>query len=242
MHEKYSSVYATRLFTLNDWSGLNVKSLGTLGYYINQKKISETILTTPEKEELHQLSHSSSSEKVEFVFEVSSHGISKNRIKNLPINIAAITNITQDHLDYHKTFINYKNAKFKIFLKYLLKRGIAIVNDNINGINDLKQKLNKRNVNIITYGKNTSNINCLYVKNICKIKVLSKIYPIKFYVTNNFELEIIEKHCVFKHLTKCTCTCARALGHQCMRKASGKRTAHAHVHAHSGTYTCTLCF
>ena len=183
-------------------SGLNVKSLGTLGYYINQKKISETILTTPEKEELHQLSHSSSSEKVEFVFEVSSHGISKNRIKNLPINIAAITNITQDHLDYHKTFINYRNAKFKFFLKYLLKRGIAIVNDNINGINDLKQKLKKRNVSIITYGKKTSNINCFYAKNICKIKVFSKIYPIKFYVTNNFEFENLA----------CSVCCCLALG------------------------------
>ena len=44
-------------------SGLDVKSLGTLGYYKNLKKISESFLTTPEKEELHQLSYSSSSKK-----------------------------------------------------------------------------------------------------------------------------------------------------------------------------------
>ena len=170
-------------------SGLDVKSLGTLGYYKNLKKVSESFLTTPEREELHQLSYSSLSKKTEFIFEVSSHGISKNRIKNLPINIAAITNITQDHLDYHKTFINYRNTKFKLFLKFLSKHAIAIINDNIEGIDYLKQKLKKRNVKIITYGKNKSDVNCLHFKKITKLKIYSKSYPIKFFATTDFEFE-----------------------------------------------------
>ena len=54
-------------------------------------------------------------------------------IKNFPVNIAAITNISQDHLDYHKTFKNYQKAKFKLFTKYLNKNGYAILNEKIPG-------------------------------------------------------------------------------------------------------------
>ena len=90
---------------------LRVISFGTLGFYKNLKKISDSILTTPEKEILYQAAFSSlSKHKIEFIFEVSSHGISKKRIQNFPINIAAITNISQDHLDFHKTMKNYKNT------------------------------------------------------------------------------------------------------------------------------------
>ena len=170
-------------------SKLNVKSLGTLGYYENLKKINNVLLTTPEKEELYQMSYSSSPKKSEFIFEASSHGISKKRINHLPVNIAAITNISQDHLDYHKTFKNYKKTKFKIFLKNLSKQGTAILNDNIEGISYIKNKLKKSNVKIITYGTNKSDINCISLKNRIKIKIYSSFHSIKFYSTTNFEIE-----------------------------------------------------
>ena len=184
------------------FSGLHVKSLGTLGYYRNLKKHKETLLTTPEKEELHQLSYSSSYKKSEFVFEVSSHGISKNRIDNFPINVAAITNITQDHLDYHKNFNNYKNTKFKIFFKYLSKKGIAIVNDNLNGVNYLKQKLKKNNIKIISYGKNTSDVNCICNNKKTSVRIYSKKYLIKFNAIKNFEFENLA----------CSICCCLAIG------------------------------
>ena len=77
----------------------------------------------------------------EFVFEVSSHSISKQRINHFPINIAAITNISKDHLDFHKTLLNYRNTKFKLFTHHLKDNGVAILNDNISGIVILKKKL-----------------------------------------------------------------------------------------------------
>ena len=91
-----------------------------------------------------QVAYSSSKNDTEFIFEVSSHGISKERIKNFPINIAAITNISRDHLDFHKTFSNYKKTKFKLFQKYLLNNGIAVLNDKIKTINKLKKVLLKK--------------------------------------------------------------------------------------------------
>ena len=92
---------------------LNSSSLGTLGYFKNFKYIKDSFLTTPEWEEIYQLAYSNKKNKNNFIFEVSSHAISKERIKNIPINIAALTNITQDHLDFHKTFLNYRKTKFK---------------------------------------------------------------------------------------------------------------------------------
>ena len=66
----------------------NIKSYGTLGYYKNLKKIENSILTTPEFEILHQKAYMGTNKnKYEFIFEVSSHAISKRRIKNFPINL-----------------------------------------------------------------------------------------------------------------------------------------------------------
>ena len=59
--------------------------------------------------------------------EISSHALSYERIYGLHIDIAAFTNLTEDHLDYHKTMENYLNAKLKI-IDYLPENGKLIVN------------------------------------------------------------------------------------------------------------------
>ena len=184
-------------------SGKNVKSLGTLGYFKNLKKISDTNLTTPEIEDLYQYAFDSYSKKKEFVFEISSHSISKKRIKNFPINIAAITNITKDHLDFHKTFENYKKTKFKLFEKYIKHNGIAIINDKINGINELKNNLRKKNIKIITYAKRNSDIYC---KSFKKNKLLVKIFNDSF----NFNYKLIADYEIENLL--CSIACCIAIG------------------------------
>ena len=64
-------------------SGRRVKSYGTLGYYKDLKKIEISLLTTPEYEILYQKAYAARNKnKYEFIFEVSSHAISKRRIKN----------------------------------------------------------------------------------------------------------------------------------------------------------------
>ena len=181
----------------------NVLSCGTLGFYKNLKKINNTLLTTPPKEELYQFAYSSSPYYPEFIFEVSSHGISQNRIKDFPINIAALTNISQDHLDYHKTIANYKKTKFNLFTKFLLKNGTAILNDKILGINKLKKELHKKEIKIISYGKNISDINCDIFNNIkIRVKIYNKYYIIKYNIISKFELENLS----------CSIACCLAIG------------------------------
>ena len=73
------------------------------------------------------------SEGVEWVvIESSSHGLAQNRLWGVPFEIAVMTNITHDHLDYHGTFENYREAKrklFKIANKHGLRTGIVNSDD-----------------------------------------------------------------------------------------------------------------
>lgn len=71
-------------------------------------------LTTPEIFDLLSIIKDMLEKKeTHLIMEVSSIGIEENRIYGLPFTVKLLTNITQDHLDYHKTFKNYVNAKFK---------------------------------------------------------------------------------------------------------------------------------
>tara|TARA_Y100001970_G_scaffold293494_1_gene440693 strand:+ start:1161 stop:2582 length:1422 start_codon:yes stop_codon:yes gene_type:complete len=163
------------------------KTYGTLGYYINSQKKNNSTLTTPEFEELYQTAYSRKKNIYNYIFEVSSHSLVQDRLKTFPINVAALTNITQDHLDYHKSFKNYKKAKYKLFIKKLNVDGYAILNDNLNNIKNLKNKLKDKK--IITYGKNSSDIN-LFIKNkILNLKFFEKKYSINLNKFSNIELQ-----------------------------------------------------
>ena len=168
-----------------------IKSYGTLGFFNNGKKIINSKLTTPEFEILYQSAFFKKKKNLyNFVFEVSSHSLAQNRIKDFPINIAAITNISHDHLDYHKTFKNYKNSKLRLFTHKLKKNGIAIINDNIKDSQNLKKKLIKKN-KIISYGTKNSDVNIISIKNKIEIKIFTKKHLVSMLNYSAIELENI---------------------------------------------------
>ncbi|MGL4850077.1 MAG: UDP-N-acetylmuramoyl-L-alanyl-D-glutamate--2,6-diaminopimelate ligase [Clostridium sp.] len=89
--------------------------IGTVANYIGDKEI-ETERTTPESLELHGLFREMVDNNVEFcVMEISSHSLELDRVYGLEFESGIFTNITRDHLDFHKTFENYYKAKFKLF-------------------------------------------------------------------------------------------------------------------------------
>lgn len=75
-------------------------------------------MTTERVEVLNQRMRAIADAGAEFmVLEITSHALSQYRILGVPIEIAVFTNLTHEHLDYHKTFANYRKAKLKLFKK-----------------------------------------------------------------------------------------------------------------------------
>ncbi len=94
--------------------GYKVGLIGTNQNMIGEKVL-ETGRTTPHAIELQSIFAKMADEKVDFcVMEVSSHALELDRVYGCRYRVGAFTNLTQDHLDFHKTMENYANAKFKL--------------------------------------------------------------------------------------------------------------------------------
>ena len=97
-------------------AGNKVGLIGTIANYIGDKMI-PTSMTTPEAIELFRLIKDMREAGCKYcLMEVSSHASAMGRVEGLNFSRGMFTNLTQDHMDYHKTFENYYNAKFK-FIK-----------------------------------------------------------------------------------------------------------------------------
>jgi len=88
-----------------------------------------TINTTPESIDLQRMLRSMSDASIDAVImEVSSHGIALGRIDGSRFAVAACTNVTQDHLDFHGTMEEYLDTKVEFFRRFLTSEGLAVVN------------------------------------------------------------------------------------------------------------------
>ena len=106
---------ATLLYRLFTEAGYNCGLLSTIENIINREVIPSTH-TTPDSIELNTLLQQMVDKECEYVFmEVSSHSVAQDRIAGLHFAGGIFTNLTHDHLDYHKTMANYRNAKKKFF-------------------------------------------------------------------------------------------------------------------------------
>ena len=112
-------------YTRQIWEKLdfNVASIGTLGLIFNKKKIETSSLTTPDPVKLNKQLYLISKKKCKkMVIEASSIGLEQDRLFPLKFDKVAFSNLSRDHLDYHKNFSNYKNAKSLLFSKHTKKK------------------------------------------------------------------------------------------------------------------------
>ncbi len=125
---------ATLLYNMFRAFGHKCGLLSTVCNYIDGEAL-PTTHTTPDPIELNNLLGRMADEGCEYVFmECSSHAIAQKRIGGLHYAGGIFTNLTRDHLDYHKTFENYRDAK-KAFFDSLGKDAFAITNaDDKNGM------------------------------------------------------------------------------------------------------------
>ncbi|KFL33499.1 MULTISPECIES: UDP-N-acetylmuramoyl-L-alanyl-D-glutamate--2,6-diaminopimelate ligase [unclassified Sulfurospirillum] len=122
--------------------GKKVGLQGTRGCFINDHRIEEKSLTTPPiLQTIHNLKLAVDAGCEYFVMEVSSHAIVQNRIDGLPFALKILTNVTQDHLDFHKTIDEYIAVKSRFF-----------DDESVKLINKDESKIRFNRTNAMTYG------------------------------------------------------------------------------------------
>ena len=105
-------------------------TIGTLG--IKTKSIKKNKLTSPDIISLHKELSFIKEKKIEnVIIEASSHGLDQGRLEGINFKAGIFTNLSQDHLDYHKTMKNYLNSKLILFKKLLKKNSYVITKKNI---------------------------------------------------------------------------------------------------------------
>ncbi len=126
--------------------------IGTLGYKIEDKTV-YVPNTTPFIWKWYELLSEIREHNVKTVVaEISSHGLDQDRIKGTLFDVAVFTNLSRDHLDYHKDEESYYQAKKKLFTCYLKKEGRAVINiDTPYGsrlFNELPCEMDKKSVSL----------------------------------------------------------------------------------------------
>jgi len=129
-------------------AGHNAGLLGTI-CYMRGSKIDTAVNTTPESLDLQRYLREMIDNKIDHaVLEVSSHALSLKRVEGCSFKVAAFTNFTQDHLDFHGSMEDYFKEKCRIF-SYLDEGGTAVLNRDDPAIRPLEQTLDCK---VVTYG------------------------------------------------------------------------------------------
>ncbi|MCF6318308.1 MAG: UDP-N-acetylmuramoyl-L-alanyl-D-glutamate--2,6-diaminopimelate ligase [Proteobacteria bacterium] len=142
---------------LQAWDKLGIKGayIGTLGSGTLQQ-MHDLPNTTPTALELQKILSDFASLGITHVsLEVSSHGLSLGRVNNTKFKGAGLTNISRDHLDFHKTMQQYSDAKKSLFTDFDLDFSIINANDYYGRqwINEIQNKKpNKKQSEVISYG------------------------------------------------------------------------------------------
>lgn len=141
-------------FVRQIWSilGLPAASVGTVGI-VSPSGTRKLAHTTPDPVEIHGALQALSAEHVSHVaLEASSHGLAQYRLHGVRVAAAGFTNLTRDHLDYHKTFEAYLDAKMMLFEEVLGESACAIINADMPEAETIIARCNARGLVVSTVG------------------------------------------------------------------------------------------
>lgn len=174
--------------------GYKVGSVGTLGIFENKKK-KESYLTTPSFLDNHKTLNNFNKKKINYaIIEASSHGLKQSRLKFINFHCGIFTNLSHDHLDYHITMKEYLKSKLILFKKLIKRNGFIITGSEMPEFNILSKIANKKNIKLLSYGKNGNTIKIISMKvvgkfNYLKINVLEKVFILKLNLIGKFQIE-----------------------------------------------------
>ena len=164
--------------------GKKVIQVGTLGVIPDITNLNLS-LTTPDSISLFQILHHAVKEEFDYaVLEVSSHALSQNRVDSIAFDAVGFTNLSLDHLDYHKSLENYFNDKKKLF--NLIKDGNnpLVLSDSSYGEDICKDYPNSKKISLkndqadyfcTAFSINQDGITGTMVSDSCSLEINSKL-------------------------------------------------------------------
>ena len=164
--------------------GKKVIQVGTLGVIPDITNLNLS-LTTPDSISLFQILHHAVKEEFDYaVLEVSSHALSQNRVDSIAFDAVGFTNLSLDHLDYHKSLENYFNDKKKLF--NLIKDGNnpLVLSDSSYGEDICKDYSNSKKISLkndqadyfcTAFSINQDGITGTMVSDSCSLEINSKL-------------------------------------------------------------------
>ena len=173
-----------------------VASIGTIGVRYKNKKIS-LINTTLDPIKLSSILNNLKKKKIEYVImEASSHGLKQNRLDGLLFDVGIFTNLSHDHLDYHKNMKNYLESKMYLLDQLIRKKGNIITDAKIPQRKRIENISIKKNIKlnlIFDKKKGIELISHRYFneKQILEIKLNDKKYEIELNLIGKIQIKNI---------------------------------------------------
>ncbi len=167
-----------------------VSSIGTLGIDgINYKK--KILNTTSDPILLNNILKTLKKKKINnVILEASSHGLKQHRLDGLKFDLGIFTNLSRDHLDYHKTYKDYFDSKLILFKKLMKKKSYIIFDEDSNITKKLKKIIKKNNYNSLSIGSDNCDLKIIDHKFINLDQHVKFLYKNNIY---NFSTKLIGK-------------------------------------------------
>lgn len=182
---KTSTTYLMK--SILDRQGSKVGIIGTIENRIGDKVL-HAERTTPESKELQALLRQMQQEQVtDVVMEVSSHSLDLHRVDGISFEVAIFTNLTQDHLDYHKTMENYRAAKGLLFRR--AKKSVINLDDAAGAYMQAQSQ-----GEVLTFGVDTpadlmaSRIDITAEGTAFRLQWQGKAYPVRLHTPGRFSV------------------------------------------------------
>ena len=171
-------------------NNLKVASIGTLGVKSNSFNINLTN-TTIDPIQLGQILKKLKNHRIDnVIMEASSHGLKQNRLDGLKFSSGIFTNLSQDHLDYHKNLKNYLKAKLYLFEDLIKKKGNIITDEKIKEFKKIKKIAKNKKLKLYTLNDKKNNLKILSHK----LKGETQVIKLKYKnVIRNINLNLIGK-------------------------------------------------
>ena len=173
-----------------------VASIGTLGVKSNKKEL-KLSNTTINPLKLSKILKKLKEQRIDnVIMEASSHGLKQNRLDGLQFNLGIFTNLSQDHLDYHKNLKEYLKAKLYLFEHLIKKKGEVITDRSIPEFKKIKKICLNKNLRLNDLDDKKNNFKILShtfleEAQLLKIKTKNSIKEIRINLIGKIQLKNI---------------------------------------------------